>query len=111
MLPWYSAWHIGTVSVVRLKEQTVRVRLSVDVEPQLKQRLKVAAAQRNVSLKTLIEQALDHELDAELPEGPVLDHAWLEQDVSQLGAYEPYQWGEGELDEGEPVVSAQARGR
>lgn len=29
--------------------------------------------------------------------------AWLGDDLSHLGAFEPYEWGEGEQDEGEPI--------
>jgi hypothetical protein len=88
----------------------MRVRLSVDVEPELKRRLKVAAAMRSVSVKTLIEQVLIHELDQGLPNGMVTDQAWMESDLSHLGAYEPYHWQDGELDEGEPLIGEQARG-
>ena len=31
------------------------------------------------------------------------DLAWLNSDLSNLGAYEPYEWAEGELEEGKPV--------
>ena len=31
------------------------------------------------------------------------DRAWLDADLSRLGEYEPYNWGEGEADEGEPL--------
>jgi predicted transcriptional regulator len=88
----------------------MRVRLSVDVEPELKRRLKVAAASRNVTVKTLIEQALDLALDAESPEDATPDRAWLESDLSRLGEYEPYDWQEGELDEGEPLIVEHAGG-
>ena len=88
----------------------MRVRLSVDVDPELKRRLKVAAALRNISVKELIGQALDHELSADLSEIAALDRAWLESDLSGLGAFEPYPWGEGELDEGDPSVEEHAIG-
>jgi len=80
------------------------------VEPELKRRLKVAAALRCFSVKALMEQALNHELDAELPESVATDHAWLKIDLSHLGAYEPYQWQDGELDDGEPLTVEHARG-
>jgi hypothetical protein len=31
------------------------------------------------------------------------DTDWLESDLSNLGSYEPYEWQEGELEEGRPV--------
>jgi hypothetical protein len=31
------------------------------------------------------------------------DINWLESDLSNLGSYEPYEWQEGELEEGLPV--------
>jgi hypothetical protein len=31
------------------------------------------------------------------------DQAWLESDLSKLGKSEPYEWEEGELEEGRPV--------
>lgn len=31
------------------------------------------------------------------------DTDWLESDLSSLGSYEPYEWQEGELEEGLPV--------
>jgi len=89
----------------------MRVRLSVDPEPKLKRRLKVAAALRNVSVKEFIEQALQRELDSQLPEIQALDRGWLEGDLSGLGAYEPYEWQEGELDEGQPMTPEPAGGR
>ena len=88
----------------------MRVRRSVDVKPEPKRRLKVAAALRNVSIKTRMEQALKHELAAEPPENVATDHAWLKSDPSHLRAYEPYHWQDGELDEGEPLTVEHARG-
>ena len=31
------------------------------------------------------------------------DRAWFESDLSHLGEFEPYEWAEGELDDGIPV--------
>jgi len=76
----------------------------VDVEPALKRRLKVAAALRNVTVKDLIEQALERELGDSVPDRAARDLRWLEGDVSQLGLHDPYQWEEEELDEGEPLT-------
>ncbi|MGI8915941.1 MAG: ribbon-helix-helix protein, CopG family [Chloroflexota bacterium] len=89
----------------------MRVRLSVDVEPELKRRLKVTAALRNMSVKALIEQAIDRELDTESAEGDALYRLWMGSDLSRLGSYEPYQWQAGELDEGEPPTLERTHGR
>jgi hypothetical protein len=31
------------------------------------------------------------------------DLAWLNSDLSNLGAYEPYEWAEGELEQSQPI--------
>jgi len=38
------------------------------------------------------------------------DSAWLNSDLSNLGAYEPYEWAEGELKEGKPVKYIPGKG-
>jgi hypothetical protein len=38
------------------------------------------------------------------------DSAWLNADLSNLGAYEPYEWAEGELEEGNPVKYIPGKG-
>lgn len=38
------------------------------------------------------------------------DLAWLNSDLSSLGAYEPYEWAEGELEEGKPVRYVPGKG-
>lgn len=77
---------------------TTRVRLSVDVEPEIRRRVKVAAAGRDQSVREWIEGAIRHEL-----ERTDEDLAWLGSDLSKLGEMEPYEWGEGEIEEGLPV--------
>lgn len=42
-----------------------RVRLSLDIEPELRRRLKIAAARRDLSLRDYAEAALRRALDAE----------------------------------------------
>lgn len=89
-----------------------RVRLSVDVDPELRRRVKIVAASKDLSVKDWIEGAIRGALLAE-PQtvskqgeegiGDRYDRAWLESDLSRLGEFEPYEWAEGELDEGEPV--------
>jgi hypothetical protein len=74
-----------------------RVRLSVDVAPDLKRRVKIAAARNDQSVREWIEQALEDAL------AHVEDRGWMNHDLSHLGEFEPYEWGEGELEEGYPV--------
>lgn len=74
-----------------------RVRLSVDVDPELRRRVKVAAASKDQSVKEWLEDQIGRELEREL------DRTWMESDLSRLGEYEPYEWEEGELEEGKPV--------
>jgi hypothetical protein len=38
------------------------------------------------------------------------DSAWLNADLPNLGAYEPYEWAEGELEEGNPVKYIPGKG-
>lgn len=82
-----------------------RVRLSVDVEPELRRRVKVAAASTDRSLKEWIEDVIRREL-----ERTDEDKAWLESDLSRLGEVEPYEWQEGELDDERPVRYEPGRG-
>lgn len=74
-----------------------RVRLSVDIEPEMRRRVRIAAASRDQSVKDWIESVLGDALEREE------DRAWMESDLSRLGEVEPYEWGEGELEEGAPV--------
>lgn len=89
-----------------------RVRLSVDVDPTLRRQVKIVAASKDQSVKEWIEGAIKRALLAETQtaaargsEGYEIrdDRAWLENDLSRLGEFQPYEWAEGELDEGEPV--------
>jgi len=74
-----------------------RVRLSVDVDPELRRRVKVAAASKDQSVKAWLEDVIGRELEREQ------DRTWMESDLSRLGEFEPYEWKEGELEEGKPV--------
>ena len=85
--------HNDTLEVPKMK----RVRLSVDVDPELRRRVKVAAASKDQSVKEWIEDVIRRELEREL------DRSWMESDLSRLGEFEPYEWEEGELEEGKPV--------
>lgn len=38
------------------------------------------------------------------------DLAWLNSDLSSLGAYAPYEWAEGELEEGKPITYVPGKG-
>ena len=74
-----------------------RVRLSVDVDPEMRRRVRIAAASKDQSVKNWIEGVLEDALERQE------DRAWMESDLSRLGEVEPYEWGKGELEEGEPV--------
>ena len=94
-----------------------RVRLTADVAPELRRRVKVAAASVDRSVSEWIEGAVRRELEAQEREHgrsdgrevggdaemTAEDRAWLEGDVSRLGEFEPYGWQEGELEEGKPL--------
>lgn len=75
-----------------------RVRLSVDVAPELRRRVRMAAASRDQSVKEWLEDVLERELKRTDE-----DIAWMESDLSHLGEYEPYDWAEGELEDEMPV--------
>lgn len=75
-----------------------RVRLSVDVEPELRRRVRVAAASRDLSVKEWLEDLLKRELTRADE-----DAAWMDSDLSRLGEFDPYEWDEGELEDEAPV--------
>ena len=74
-----------------------RVRLSVDVEPELRRRVRMAAASRDQSVKEWLEDVLERELRRTDE-----DVAWMEGDLSRLGEFEAYDWAEGELEDEVP---------
>ncbi len=75
-----------------------RVRLSVDVDPELRRRVRMAAASKDQSVKDWLEDVLKRELKRTDE-----DIAWMEGDLSRLGGFEPYEWDEGELEDETPV--------
>lgn len=75
-----------------------RVRLSVDVDPELRRRVKMAAASKEQSVKQWLKEVLERELKRSAQ-----DTAWMESDLSRLGEVEPYEWEEGELEDEAPV--------
>jgi hypothetical protein len=81
-----------------LEVRVTRVRLSVDVNPELRRRVRMAAASKDQSVKEWLEGVLEREL-----ERTDEDIAWMEGDLSRLGEYEPYEWAEGELEDETPV--------
>jgi hypothetical protein len=81
-----------------LEVRVTRVRLSVDVDPELRRRVRMAAASKDQSVKEWLEGVLEREL-----ERTDEDIAWMEGDLSRLGEYEPYEWAEGELEDETPV--------
>lgn len=82
-----------------------RVRLSVDVDPELRRRVRMAAASKDQSVKEWLEDVLERELGRTDE-----DIAWMESDLSRLGEYEPYEWVEGELEDEAPVRYEPGRG-
>ena len=82
-----------------------RVRLSVDVDPELRRRVRMAAASKDQSVKEWLEEVLKRELRRTDE-----DIAWMESDLSRLGEYEPYEWTEGELEDESPVRYEPGRG-
>lgn len=82
-----------------------RVRLSVDVDPELRRRVRIAAATRDQSVKEWLEDVLEREL-ARADE----DISWMEGDLSRLGEVEPYEWADGELEDEAPVEYQPGRG-
>ena len=82
------------------------VKLTIEVEPDLEQRVRAAAATRNISVKEFVKDSLEHVIELHSLGGTALDAGWLESDLSRLGEVEPYDWAEAELDEGQPLVSA-----
>ena len=75
-----------------------RVRLSVDVDPELRRRVRMAAAGRDQSVEEWLEGVLERELKRTDE-----DIAWMDGDLSRLGEFEPYDWAEGELEDEAPV--------
>jgi hypothetical protein len=74
-----------------------RTRLSVDIDKDLKQRIELAAGQRDQSIGAWIEHALQEALERQQ------DHDWLQRDLSSLENFEPYEFQEGDLERGDPV--------
>jgi hypothetical protein len=81
-----------------LEVEVTRVRLSVDVDPELRRRVRMAAASKDQSVKEWLEGVLERELKRTDE-----DIAWMEGDLSRLGEYGPYEWAEGELEDERPV--------
>jgi hypothetical protein len=88
-----------------LEDIVARVRLSVDVDPELRRRVRMAAASKDQSVKEWLEDVLRRELKRSNE-----DIFWLESDLSRLGEFEPYEWAEGELDDETPVRYEPGRG-
>ena len=70
----------------------------MDVEPELRRRVRMAAASRDQSVKEWLEGVLERGLRRTNE-----DLAWMEGDFSRLGEFEPYEWAEGELEDEAPV--------
>ena len=77
----------------------------MDVDPELRRRVKMAAASRDQSVKEWLEDVLERELRRSGE-----DIAWMEGDLSRLGELESYDWAEGELEDETPVRYEAGRG-
>lgn len=77
----------------------------MDVDPELRRRVRVAAASRDQSVKEWLEDVLRRELRRTDE-----DVGWMERDLSRLGEFEPYEWAEGELEDETPVKHEPDRG-
>ena len=77
----------------------------MDVDPELRRRVRMAAASRDQSVKEWLEDVLRRELERSNE-----DIAWMEGDLSRLGEFEPYEWAEGELEDEKPVRYEPGRG-
>jgi hypothetical protein len=88
-----------------LEVVVTRVRLSVDVDSELRRRVRIAAASKDQSVKEWLEDVLERELKRTYE-----DIAWMESDLSRLGEYGPYEWAEGELEDETPVSYEPGRG-
>lgn len=82
------------------------------MDPELRRRVKVVAAVRDQSVKEWIEGVVRETLIREYqevavyaPDGPDSeeDRTWLDNDLSGLEEFDPYEWDERELEEGRPV--------
>lgn len=82
-----------------------RVRLSVDVDPELRRRVRIAAASNDQSVKQWLEEMLERELKRSAE-----DISWMEGDLSRLGEVAPYDWEEGEIEEEVPVRHEPGKG-
>ena len=82
-----------------------RVRLSVDVDSELRRRVRMAAASKDQSVKEWLEAVLERELKRTDE-----DIAWMESDLSHLGEYGSYEWAEGELEDEAPVRYERGQG-
>lgn len=77
----------------------------MDVDPELRRRVRMAAASKDQSVKEWLEEVLRRELKRTEE-----DIAWMESDLSRLGECEPYEWAEGELEDETPVRYEPGRG-
>ena len=65
--PCHIATHPGRVGTARSIESTAkRLRISVDVEPALRRRLRLAAAKRDVTVQRYVLQAIEEQLKEDL---------------------------------------------
>lgn len=69
-----------------------RVRLSIDVDPDLKRRIKIAAAERDLSIKDYLEMVVRRELESVAPEASSMIAASSSM-IEALSEDEDADWG------------------
>jgi predicted transcriptional regulator len=81
-----------------------QTRLTIDIDSELKQQIESAAKAHHKSVHEWIENVVVEALEREQ------DRGWMDTDLSRLSEVDPYEWQEGELEEGDPVVFVPGKG-
>jgi uncharacterized protein (DUF1778 family) len=69
---WYNEWRGGAVMTVMTKKRT---RLTIDVSPEVKRRLRLAAARRDISMRQYMLEVLEERLVEDL--SPLMEREGL----------------------------------
>jgi hypothetical protein len=79
-----------------------RVRLSIDVDPDLKRRIRIAAAERDLSIKDYLEMVVRRELEGTTPVSPPMptepssaatdDADWSQNHLARPSARDTRYW-------------------
>jgi hypothetical protein len=90
---------IGTKS----GQKPISVLLPVDIDTQVRELSNRSTWLREAITEKLTREELMQTKTVEIEAMDQDDKDWLESDLSHLSKFEPYEWGEGELEEGKPV--------